>query len=515
MVTIGHRRILHRRVGEALAAVPNADPDAVAFHFRQAGDARAAEWLIEAGERAQEACAWLTAADRFEAASFLADAETEEQGWLLVRIARLRRLTDPQHGVVNLELALRLATKKQDRALAAYALFYLGFLHVTIGDIRRGLSEMEAGIAAENALPPADMARLKAQREALGELFSEHKDSTTLVLWFAQVGRYAEAATRGAHLPPPLPASAPTRALYNYPDAYWGLAIVHAVLGRPVEARRAFAHAHAAYHASEEYFLVGQVAVSELKNVILPYETANLAERARLIADIDYAKDWAKGMVGIGESLRLDPLPMLLLEGRWAEVRQSAVAVRAAGGGWLYTCGATVILGTLAHAQGEREFAWRLIREILPNGPATAPGNTSCVDALALQRIAIALACEEGDFEAARNWLHAQDRWLAWSGAVLGQAEGHLAWAMYYREVDDPAAAYKHALQSLAHAAEPEQPLALLAAHHLLGELNTDAAPVYGCSDPYEYCPGPRGRLRRPVRACPDAPRHRCIAHHN
>ena len=41
------------------------DPDAVAYHFQQAGDARAAEWLIQAGERAQRACAWLMAAERY------------------------------------------------------------------------------------------------------------------------------------------------------------------------------------------------------------------------------------------------------------------------------------------------------------------------------------------------------------------------------------------------------------------------------------------------------------------
>src|SRR5439155_11089037 len=35
----------HRRVAEALVAAPGPDPDAVAYHFRQAGDTRAIEWL--------------------------------------------------------------------------------------------------------------------------------------------------------------------------------------------------------------------------------------------------------------------------------------------------------------------------------------------------------------------------------------------------------------------------------------------------------------------------------------
>lgn len=62
------RRQIHRQVGASLAASPHPDPDAVAYHFQRAGDARAAEWLVKAGERAHGANAWLTAADRYEAA---------------------------------------------------------------------------------------------------------------------------------------------------------------------------------------------------------------------------------------------------------------------------------------------------------------------------------------------------------------------------------------------------------------------------------------------------------------
>ncbi|HUZ84265.1 MAG TPA: AAA family ATPase, partial [Gaiellales bacterium] len=47
------RRSLHRQVGEALAETRSPDPDAVAHHFEEAGDARATEWLLKAGERAE------------------------------------------------------------------------------------------------------------------------------------------------------------------------------------------------------------------------------------------------------------------------------------------------------------------------------------------------------------------------------------------------------------------------------------------------------------------------------
>ena len=80
----------HRLVGEVLGAAQHPDPDAVAYHFRSADDARAAEWLVRAGERAQRAYAWLAAAERFEAALALLESDEVDpggQGWLLVRLA--------------------------------------------------------------------------------------------------------------------------------------------------------------------------------------------------------------------------------------------------------------------------------------------------------------------------------------------------------------------------------------------------------------------------------------------
>src|SRR5262249_44657984 len=56
-----------------------------------------------------------------------------------------------------------------------------------------------------------------------------------------------------------------------------------------------------------------------------------------------------------------------------------------------------------------------------------------------------------------------------------GQAEGHLGWAAYYRAAGDPVRAHQHATQARSLATAPRQPVALLAAHRLLGELETDA----------------------------------------
>ena len=53
-----------------------------------------AAWLVRAGERAQHAYAWLSAAERYEAALALLEgqpARAAERGWLLFRLARMRR----------------------------------------------------------------------------------------------------------------------------------------------------------------------------------------------------------------------------------------------------------------------------------------------------------------------------------------------------------------------------------------------------------------------------------------
>ncbi|HEY7908648.1 MAG TPA: AAA family ATPase, partial [Thermomicrobiales bacterium] len=145
------RRGWHRRVGEHLADLPAPDPDAVAYHFRRAGDARAAPWLVRAGDRAERAYAWATAAERLEAALTLLDggeADAGARGWLCVRLAWLRHYTDPAQGIGYLEAAERLAAIADDRALQALTRYARGLLYCHTGSIRRGLAEMEEGVVA-------------------------------------------------------------------------------------------------------------------------------------------------------------------------------------------------------------------------------------------------------------------------------------------------------------------------------------------------------------------------------
>jgi DNA-binding CsgD family transcriptional regulator len=126
--------------------------------------------------------------------------------------------------------------------------------------------------------------------------------------------------------------------------------------------------------------------------------------------------------------------------------------------------------------RGERQQAWEQVDAALPAGVMTPLGSGSFLLAVAMQRVAISLALDEGNLPLARTWLDAHDTWFTWSGAILGQSERQRLWAEYHRAAGDHAAAQRCAQQALAHATEPRQPLALLTAHRLLGELATDAS---------------------------------------
>jgi DNA-binding CsgD family transcriptional regulator len=129
------------------------------------------------------------------------------------------------------------------------------------------------------------------------------------------------------------------------------------------------------------------------------------------------------------------------------------------------------LLARLARDQGEPELAWRLIHEQLPAGSATPPGDAILLDTLALLRLAARLTIDDGDTSSSRAWLEAHDRWLDWSQAVLGRAEGHLAWAAFYRASGDLAAAARQTQSAITCASQPRQPLVLLVARRVQAEL--------------------------------------------
>ena len=304
-----------------------------------------------------------------------------------------------------------------------------------------------------------------------------------LVFWLAQVGRYAEAAAMGtSHLVEVEAVAQPDESVLSAAgDVQTTLGLVAAVLGRPEAAREAFARARLAHRAIDHHWNLAGDAGFELTTVNIPYRTNRLAERRQLWSEVEAALTRVAGVAPNGEAIHplqmSHFLPVMLVDGVWPEVQALVDAVRAYASGWMeqFSVG---VLGWLALHQGLPALARDLVREELPDGPATEPGGSLYLPTVTLIRVAAELALDNDDLPTARAWMVAHDRWLVWSGAVVGQAEGHLLWARCHQVGGEIAQARHRAELALQRATEPRQPLALLQAHRRLGEIDTAAGRI-------------------------------------
>ncbi len=486
------RKRLHRQIGAVLAERPDAHPDTVAYHFERAGDERAAGWLVQAGERAFASYAYASAEERFRRA--LPHLTGAERATTLLALSYLHR--HEESAIADAIESVRAATEAGDTALAALARIRLGASLGYIGKIGQGIAEITAANAVLDALPASEIARFDSHSYANFPRYANFRSfedgRAMLTTPYAMGGWYAEVlASLGCTLDEAL-----AQLGRLHPNAAASVGFVCSALGRGQDVRDVFVTGRAFWEAREDWTFVAIYCVYLLHEAYIPYFADDPAEREQIVAAM--AAALARHVAQGGEPPPARVLwPLLVLEGRWAEARTRWGEET---DGPVFRVFATPQIGSLARAQGDREGAWRLVRDLLPDGPATEPGQTLFMPMTQMQRLAAQLALDDGDLPGARGWLEAHDRWLAWSGAVRGQSEGQLGWAAYHRAAADAERAYERAEHALANATEPRQPLALLAAHRLLGELDAEAgrhddaarhlnaslALAIGCQAPYE-----------------------------
>jgi ATP/maltotriose-dependent transcriptional regulator MalT len=345
-------------------------------------------------------------------------------------------------------------------------------LRVHAGEVAGGLSELREGVAALATLTAAEQERLNAHDDTHRGTMESRRGLLAYLL--ANTGHLTEAVAMGEAVVQGLPTDPReiARAGGLHSNALMGLGHANASLGRVADARAAFTRARAVFRAMGHQVNVYGAIQQELLHVTLPYLTDDVAERERLVMEARAVWEQLGEMVLSGWGVRDEILGVVT--GAWDMAREAAEALYASPMSMARPL-AHGTLAQLARAQGRVAAAAGYVREQFPAGPETEPGDVLLQLGLCVQREAVALALDAGDLPGAKAWLAAHDRWLAWSGAVLGQSEGQALWARYYRQMGDLEQARVRAERALAHATEPRQPLALLAAHRLLGELDTDA----------------------------------------
>jgi DNA-binding CsgD family transcriptional regulator len=496
------RRLWHKRAAEVLLAGPDPDPDAVANHLQQAGDPCAWEWLVRAADRAQRVYAWLTAAERLRAAaSLLAGVADEERTrcWLARRVGWLLRFSDPAGALPAVDDALRRATRIGDALSVAelgwvrsVLLFYSDRIRpamAEMSDVKRQLDALEAESFDvsrvsntiqswfTDALPlMLSLGTTADVRDATPFQDAGHRFRRSAQLWYCALSGQPgttveedEAFVAAADVP-----GAGERIVAAVAFTYHALGIAQAGRGHPATARRMWTRARELFAEFDHHAVNAFTLLNELRDVALTYGAADSANRRRLAADAEAALGRAGGALGPGVSSSLARLNCLIVDGHWDEADRILEDLPLPGNNNLRR-EVTDARATLARHRGRPEIAWEQIRPLFPQGAATEPGDLIHQEGLFLQRLAADLCLDAGDVPGAHAWLTAHDAWLAWSDSVLGRADGRLAWGRYHRATGDIARAGECASEALSLASSPDQPLVHLAAHRLLGEIETAA----------------------------------------
>jgi hypothetical protein len=329
------RRIWHRRVAEALLSSENPDPNAVADHFHRAADERAIYWLIRAGEQAQLTYAWASAADRFKMADTHLSgdpARTRERGWLMHRLGRAIRHSNPSMGVTYLEDARQIAGHIEDSVLDAFALAELGLLRGFSGDMRRGITDMAAGIDAIEALPievaelPHPSAGYVHTGETKTEFFRHRANSLrgTLALWLQNVGKYRHAkSVAQAQIEIASAGNADESAnetvMTGTADAYAALGCSLAARGSADDAEELLSRTLKVHREHSHHVMVAATLIDYLTLITVPFRATRLGERKRLAAEIQRSLQQSQGAFDQQILPAVANLPEYFMTGQWSE----------------------------------------------------------------------------------------------------------------------------------------------------------------------------------------------------
>ncbi|MFN8523363.1 MAG: BREX system ATP-binding domain-containing protein [Chloroflexota bacterium] len=456
------RRGWHARVAESLERLRPTDFDTIAYHFEQAHDSRATEWLIRAGERAQRSQAWGTAVERYAKALERIGRDgppSARRGWILARLAWGQEIWAGRSVDLLQERADAEAGGVRDPLLSVAVDFVRGYSRCLSGDLGRGLGDIETALGVLDAQPDPR----KAWSDVLGGLGLTPDQffppNALFANWLAYSGRFSDATHVLARQAEAGPAA----------DGYsaWASGYIQAVAGNLSEARSQFARGRAAYRSAQLRMLESSCALEELWRVHVPYRVDVRAVVSELILDVEQLFDGASEAPSAVTARLLG----MWLAGEWDRAVECSAEYGLAEPALVHAFWAREVIARIGLARGDTAMAWLTVKAALPDGPATRPGDSFFPFALAAQLLAVQASLAIGDAAQAGRWLESNDAWLAWSGAQLGRAENALFWASYHRSAGDWDAAKAGAARACALAESPLQPLTLIAGRRMAGQL--------------------------------------------
>lgn len=459
------RRVVHRQVGDILAAGPAPDPDIVAHHFYLAGDAKVADWLILAARRSIQAASYLAAAAKFEEAIAILEQDesrAEDRTWLLLELSEAYRFVDTPRALSYLDIALEHGRETGDDALVTVATWLRGRTRALAGE--NSLDEIDSALERYETLPPDQVQRI--QDSSLGSVVSYG----ALAPLLAHFGRHRQAIESAGRFFELLDAGKIDRNPNEIGDAYFALGISYAVLGEIDRARGALesarrrrtetGHHHGVAAAYDwEYVLLDKAYFAD--NAALGRKTIQLADEAWLKSDFVQIIDE-------------DVIPHVteghILLGEWEEARKRANACLAIS---VLRSGSTLLLAELDRLQGHQDTARSRIRAAIPYGPEIQPSVWLAHNTMEMMRVAAELALDREDFDRADAWIAAYGRWAEWTDRLPSLATHKLLQAQFALMADKPGDAARIANETLEFAASPRQPLPIMTAHRLLAEIAT------------------------------------------
>ncbi|MDI3280452.1 MAG: AAA family ATPase [Bacillota bacterium] len=455
------RRRWHARIADALAAGPEPDPEAVAFHLTRAGDPRAAEHLLAAGDRARKLGELSRAREQFAQALSLLPPAHARRGEGLLKLGWCLRWGEPDRASASWQEAEAAAAAAGDRPAALWARYMLVRLAQARND-PRCQEEAAAVMAAQAEL--LDNARYQQlEADLFGQFAGYPRAGTLLVQSLAVSGAWDEAWAQWRELA--------ARALPGAAHEIRGAGMLLSLLsGRLDEAAALCGQAADTALNLRDYreavrLRANQLLIRLVGSADHPEELDALAAALRAVEE----EAWQRtGYAYLRPGFSLTGV-YHYFRGNWREAKRHVVeAARedpgAFGGTLVYYAGRILL------ASGNPAEARPFVETVPPYRP-TDPvplSNNFMVLAHAL-RAELYLAL--GDEAQARAWLEGAERWPALAAAPFFRANVRLGWARYHRQIGDLAAAWHAAAQGLADAQAAAASAVTIEAHRLLGEL--------------------------------------------